>query len=54
MARLARLAELVRGDLVGRQHDGELLVVVIGGAGLMLHKREQSSYSGGGGDVGKK
>src|SRR3569833_2223723 len=30
------------------------LVVVIGGASLMLHKQEKSSWTGGGADVGKK
>lgn len=30
------------------------LVVVIGGAGLMLHKQQKSSWTGGGADVGKK
>lgn len=31
-----------------------VLVIVIGGAGLMLHNRQKSSWTGGGGDVGKK
>src|SRR6185503_1541254 len=30
------------------------LVIVIGGAGLMLHNRQKSSWTGGGADVGKK
>jgi len=29
-------------------------VIIIGGAGLMLHKRQQSSWTGGGAEVGKK
>jgi hypothetical protein len=31
-----------------------VLVIVIGGAGLMLHNRQKSSWTGGGADVGKK
>jgi hypothetical protein len=31
-----------------------VLVVVIGGAGLMLHNKQKSSWTGGGADVGKK
>ena len=30
------------------------LVIVIGGAGLMLHNKQKSSWTGGGADVGKK
>src|SRR5689334_6993783 len=29
-------------------------VIIIGGAGLMLHNRQKSSWKGGGADVGKK
>jgi hypothetical protein len=30
------------------------IVIVVGGAGLVLHNRQQSTWSGGGADVGKK